>query len=30
MHLANKDLVKGIPELSGQPNTLCGECMKGK
>lgn len=30
VHLTNKDLVRGIPKLSDQPNTLHGECMKGK
>lgn len=26
----NKDRVRGIPVLSGQPKTLYGECMKNK
>lgn len=30
IHIANKDLVKGIPKLNGQPKSLCGECMKDK
>ncbi|KAL6338115.1 hypothetical protein AAG906_010684 [Vitis piasezkii] len=30
VHLTNKDLVRGIPKLSDQPNTFYGECMKGK
>lgn len=30
MHLANKDLVRGIPKLSGQPKPICGEGMRGK
>ena len=30
VHIANKDLIRGIPKLSGQPKSICGECMKGK
>ena len=30
IYIANKDLVRGIPKLSGQPKSICGECMKGK
>ena len=30
IHIANKDLVRGIPKLNGQPKSLCGECMKDK
>ena len=30
VHIANKDLIKGILMFSGQPNAICGECMKGK
>ena len=30
IHIANKDLVKVIPKLSGQPKSICGECMKSK
>ena len=30
VHIANKDLIKGIPMFNGQHNAVCGECMKGK
>ena len=30
VYLANKELVRGIPKLSGQPEPICGKCMKGK
>ena len=30
VHIANKDLIKGIPMFSGQPNAIWGECVKGK
>ena len=29
-HIDNKDLLRGILKLSGQPKSICGECMKGK
>ena len=30
MHLVNNKKVIGIPKLSGEPQPICGECMKGK
>lgn len=30
VHIENKDLVRGIPKLSGQPKIICRECMKDK
>ena len=30
VHIANKDLIRGILKLSGQPKSIYGECMKGK
>ena len=30
VYLANKELVRGIPKLSGQLEPICGKCMKGK
>lgn len=30
VHIANKGLVRDIPKLSGQPKSICGECMKDK
>ena len=30
VHITNKDPVRGIPKLSSQPKSICGECLKGK
>lgn len=30
VHIMNKEWVRGILKLSGQPKSICGECMKGK
>ena len=30
VHIDNKELVRGILKLSGQPKSICGKCMKVK